>query len=323
MAGALKSVVVSDDVDAADSGETKVSVFNTATDAGSLDVYLTQEDDDLSSATPLATAVAGGAQSSYAAVTAGTYRLRVTGADDTSDLRLDISGLSLASQAVVSLVMTPGSGGCAGACLQIVQGGAVTPLLNTQARVRAVAALPDSGKLSLSAGGTTLIALAPSPAIGAYTLVDAGTVAVTGTVGGTDLTTGTQAITAGSDVTLMVYGSTASPTLSVISDDNRLPTTSTKLKAAGAGPTAMTGMESYPLTMTVDYSVVASSVAEGTASSPGALASSTTAALDVSSSAASTALYSLTDLTLSAQGVYTVFMFGTADAATGALRKER
>ena len=45
--------------------------------------------------------------------------------------------------------------------------------------------------------------------------------------------------------------------------------------------------------------------------------------MEVSSALSSTPLLSLTDTTLDAQGVYTVFMFGTGADASGALRKER
>jgi len=102
-AGALQSTIVSDDVDAADSGKTKFSVQNAAfADAGSVDVYLTAEGDDLEAATAVATGVDSITPSSTASVTSGTYRLRVTGVDDKSDLRLDVSGVVLSSTNVVT-----------------------------------------------------------------------------------------------------------------------------------------------------------------------------------------------------------------------------
>jgi hypothetical protein len=83
-------------------------------------------------------------------------------------------------------------------------------------------------------------------------------------------------------------------------------------------------MSSYPLTLTVDYTALASSVAQATASSySSSQSASTTATLEVTSSLSSTALYSLTDLTLSAQSVYSVFLFGDSTAVSGLLRKER
>ena len=319
--GALKSNIFTDDTDAADSGKTKVTVLNTATDAGSLDVYLTAEDDDLDASTPVASSVAGGATSSVTSVSSGTYRLRVTGADDTTDVRLDVSGVVLTSTEVDTLVLMPGSSGVLVHAIQLVQGGGSTTFLNTQARVRVVGAVADSGRVTVSVGGVALATNAPSPSVNTYTLVDAGDVTVSTTVAGVALDGVSTTLVAGSDVTILVNGSTAAPTVTVNTDDNRLPTSDSKYKLRLCN--AMTGMEDYPLTLTVDYASVASEIAQGALSSYTALASSTSATLEVSSALSSTALYSLTDTTMSAQGVYTVFMFGTAAAPSGALRKER
>ena len=319
--GALKSAIFTDDTDAADSGKTTVTVLNTASDAGTLDVYLTAEDDALSSATPIASAVGAGSQSSAATVTAGTYRLRVTGNDEADDLRLDVSGVVLGSKAVVMLVLTPGPSGVLVHGLQLVEGGAVTALLNTQARVRVVGGVSGNGRVAIAAGSQSLITNAPSPTISSYALVDAGSVTFSGTAAGVALTSLTSTLTAGSDYTVLVYGDAASPSMVLINDDNRLPTTSTKLKLRLLN--AMNGMDDYPLALTVDYAAVATDVAVGTVSTPKSLASSSAATVEVSSALSSTPLLSLTDTTLDAQGVYTVFMFGTGADASGALRKER
>lgn len=319
--GALKSNLIADSVDAADSGKTKLTVLNTASDAGSLDVYLTAASDDLDASTPVATAVDGGSSSSVTSVTAGTYRLRVTASEDTSDLRLDVASITLASTGVVTLVLMPGPGGVLVHAMQLVQDGAVTALLNTQARVRVVGGVASGATVSASVGGVSLLSGAPSPTIGSYKLVDAGSAAVNVSVAGTSLTASTATLEAGGDYTLLVSGTAASPTVSVVEDDNRLPTSSSKYKLRLVN--AMNGMASYPLTLTVDYEAVISDLAAGTVSDAVALNSNDAATLEVSSALSSTALYSLTDTALSAQGVYTVFMFGTSAAPSGALRKER
>lgn len=320
--GALKSNLIADSVDAADSGKTKLTVLNTASDAGSLDVYLTAASDDLDASTPVATGVAGGSSSSVTSVTAGTYRLRVTATEDTADLRLDVASITLASTGVVTLVLMPGPGGVLVHAMQLVQGGAVTALYNTQARVRVVGGVAGGATVSASAGGVSLLSGAPSPTIGAYKLVAAGSsVALNISVAGSSLAARTATLEAGGDYTLLVSGTSASPTVSVVEDDNRLPTSSTKYKLRLLN--AMNGMDSYPLTLTVDYEAVISDLAAGAVSDAVALNSNDAATLDVSSALSSTALYSLTDTALAAQGVYTVFMFGTSAAPSGALRKER
>lgn len=319
--GSLRSVVLTESITAADSGKTKVGVLNTATDAGSLDVYLTGADDALDASTPTTTAITGGSQSSYAAMVSGTYRLRVTGTGNTKDLRLDVPAVTLASTDVVTLVLSSGSGGILVNASQVVQGGKVSAFNNSLARVRVVSALTGAGdKNSLSINGTAVVVNAPSPAISAYTLVSSGAAAITGTV------TDTKTLAAGSDTTLMVVGTAAAPQLAVIADDNRLPTSTTGVKLRLINAMNPTAMGADPLSMTVDYSPVASSVAPGTSSGFQALPSTTTSILEVSSALKGT-MYSptgaLSNLTLTAQGVYTVFMFGDNTAWSGSLRKER
>jgi hypothetical protein len=240
---------------------------------------------------------------------------------------LDVPSITLGSTDVVTLVLSSGSGGTLVNAAQVVQGGQVTAFNNTQARVRVVSALTGAGdKNSVTLNGastTALLVNAPSPTIGAYTLVPSGSYTVTGTA------TGSAQLDPGSDTTLMVVGTAAVPTLAVILDDNRLPTSSTGVKLRLVNAMDPATMGGYPLTMSLDYSPVATSVAPGTQSAYAALPSTTTSILEVTSAKTSVTMYSPTDtlsnLTLSAQGVYTVFMFGDADKAnwSGTLRKER
>ena len=318
------SVVLNATLAAADAYSPKVGIRNTATAAGSLDVYLTGDNDLLSASTPVATAITGGSQSSYAAVVSGTYRLRVTATNNTNDVRLDVHGVTLGSTEVDTIVLSAGAGGLLVNASQVVQGGSVTAYNNNQARVRVVSALTGAGdRNSVTVNGTPIVVNAPSPAISAYTLVNAGSAAITGTV------TGTQALAAGSDTTLMVLGTAAVPTLAVIADDNRVPTSTTGVKLRLVNAMDPTTMAAYPLTMALDYSAVASNVTPGAQSAYALLPSTTTSILEVSSALQAATMYSPTNglntLTLSAQSVYTVFMFGTATPGqwSGSLRKER
>lgn len=320
--GAIRSVILTEDESAADSGKTKVSVLNTAVDAGTLDVYLTGEDELLASATPVASAVAGGGQSAFDAVSSGTYRLRVTASGDTDDVRLDLSGVTLSSKGVVTFIITPGSSGVLVNSLMMVQGGTVTPQLNTKARARLVAAVGSSGTVSLTAGGSALALNAKSPTILQYSLIDAGDVSVAATVNGTALAAQTLSVTAGSDVTFLVTGNSAADAQVVkLADDNRLPTIDTKYKLRLVHATP--SLASDNLTLTVDYSPIASDLPFATASAFTSLAANSAAALEVTSPSSVTPPYSVTDVNLVAKGVYTVFLFDTAAGPSGVLRKDR
>ena len=110
-AGALATQLLTDDESTPSSGKALVRVINTASDAGSLDVYLTAQSDTLGEASALATQVAYGTLGDYITVNSGTWRLRVTAQGSKTDLRLDLGGLVVPSEGVTTLVITPGSGG--------------------------------------------------------------------------------------------------------------------------------------------------------------------------------------------------------------------
>ncbi|MGM9487716.1 DUF4397 domain-containing protein [Ideonella sp. YS5] len=319
--GALRSAILTDDENAADSGKTKVNVLNEAMDAGELDVYLTGTDDSLDSSTPVASGVDGGSSSGFNSVTSGTYRLRVTAAGDTTDVRLDVPAVTLDSTKVVNLVLTTGSGGVLVNAMGLVQDGDVTPYLNTQGRVRVVAAMANSGTVTVTAGGTPLASNAKSSTVLAYQTIDAGTLTLSTTVNGTALSAGTLTLTGGEDVTVLVTGTTAADAVvSQIVDDNRLPliTTKYKIRMIHAAPT----LADQNLSMTIDFGAVVDDLAFAHASDWTSLPASTSSTIDVTSPADGS-VFTLTDLTLLSKGLYTLFMFDTTNGLVGVLRKDR
>lgn len=318
--GALKTALIEENVESPASGKTKLMVLNTATDAGSVDVYLTGSDESLEDATAVASSVSGGSTAGYNKVSSGSYRLRVTGAGDKTDLRLDIDGLTLSSAKVQTLIITPGSGGVLVSALLYTQQGSVTSLTNTQARVRVVGSVSSNGLVSAYMSGTTLLSSSSSPTIGSYYTLTAGSLTPTVVVNGSTLSTSAQTFSAGGDYTLLVWGDAASPQVALITDDNRLPTSSSYAKFRLVHAVAN---YSNTLTLQIDYSAVASNIAAGAASSYTSVAAeSGTARYDVTASGGTT-LYSLTDATITAKGVYTMFALGDSTTPVFSLRKER
>lgn len=324
--GAPRSVVLTENIvaDTSATPKAKISVLNTATDAGALNVYLTGSTDDLAGAQPVATSITGGSQSSYGAVLPGTYRLRVTSNLDVSDVRLDVPAVTLASGEVDTLVLSAGAGGILVNAAQIVQGGNVTAHNNTQARVRVVSALTGTGdKTSLTLNGAALVSNTASPTIGDYSLVSAGAA----TIGGT--ATGTATLAPGSDSTLLVLGTAAAPSLAVITDDNRLPTSATSAKLRLVNAMEPVGMASYSLTMTLNYGSVATNLLPGTGSKYKEVTPVTASTIEVSSAFRPAPMVTKdANVTLAAQGVYTFYMFGDAGnggagAWNGQLRQDR
>jgi len=320
--GALRSVIMQDDEGAADSNKTKVSVLNAGSD--DVDVYLTGPDESLESATPVVSgADPNGSQSAFTSVASGTYRLRVTGADDTEDLRLDLPSITLDSTRVLTLVLTPGQGGVLMHAVGVVQDGDVTPYLNTQARVRMVAAVGTAAPfsaVSMTAGGADLGTNVGSFTIGNYVLVDAGTLALTTTVDGTALDPQSVTVAAGSDTTLLVTGaSPADASVKVIADDNRLPSVATKYKIRMVH--AAPSLAGQTLTMKVASSDVGDAQPIGGASDYESLTPSGEVTIEITTPADGT-IYTM-DKTPVSNGVYTVFVRNSTAGVVAEFKQER
>jgi hypothetical protein len=323
--GALKSVIMTEDEDAADNDKTKVSALNIAADAGELDVYLTGEDDLLEASTPVASGVDAGGQSSFNSVSSGTYRLRVTGHGDTDDLRLDVSGVVLSSEKVLTLILTPGQGGVLVHAIGAVQDGAVTPYLNTKARARLVAAVAGGGIVTASAGETSLGTGVLSSQTRDYVLVDAGPTTLHTMVNGTALADKSVTLEAGSDVTVVVTGNDAATAIvNAVPDENRLPTSSTEYRVRMVHAAPSFAGES--LSLTVDASSIVNDLQFGLASDYSDETADDSANLDIISPVQGT-IFTMEDQNLAAKGLYTVFVFdftvnGVVETR-GVLRKDR
>lgn len=318
--GALQVAQLDDNAALPDGGKVLLRVFNAAADAGALDVYLTAETDPLSDAVARQAGAAVGRATGFVTLNAGSWRLRITAAGAKSDLRLDLSGLALASQQVATLVLTPGSGGVLVNALLLVQEGAVSAKANTHARVRVVAGVPDSGAVTALVAGQTLMNGAGAPAIGSYGLVPAGDQPVSVSVAGTALASSTVTLAAGSDRTLLVHYPAGTPVASWIDDDNRLPASASKAKLRLVhGMAGNTGA----MSLTADALPVAGGIAAGMASPYTEVAPGTTIELRATAVGLANPVYSTVDRTLASGGVYTVFVLGGPSPATGLLRQDR
>jgi hypothetical protein len=174
-----------------------------------------------------------------------------------------------------------------------------------------VATVPTFSRVTVNADTTILGANVQSFTIKDYVLVDAGDVTLATSVDGTPLTPKTVTVEAGSDMTVLVTGtSAATATVEVLNDENRLPTASTKYKIrlVHAAPS----LASQNLSMTVDSSDVVSDLEFATASSFVDRTAATEADIDITTPTQGS-IYTLEDQNLAALNVYTVFMFENLD----------
>jgi hypothetical protein len=258
-------------------------------------------------------------------IPAGTYQLRITGVGKPDDLRLD-KPITLTAGQFQTLMITAGSGGALVNGTLIVQQGAITALTNTKARVRLVASVDGAGVVAANVSSTLLSSGLISPRVqGFYTLVDAGNVNLNLRVNTTPVLTTPQALTltAGSDYTLLVYGTASNPQLTTITDDNRLPLSTVRTKIR-----LVNGVASLdPLALSVDYGAVAASsyVVAGSAAPYAQIASNVGALIEVDSPSLG-AVYQTTRTNgdpLTGQGVFSVFVLSGKATPTGFLSNER
>lgn len=319
--GALKTTLLQEEEAVpTTAGTSKLLVLNLAADAGALDVYLTGPNDSLDTASPTASSIGGGSSSGYVSLNSGSFRVRVTGAGNRTDLRLDIPSISLEALKVHSLVITPTQGGLLVNGIFMQQQGTPTNFASTTARARVVASLTNSPQVGATFGGKSLLQTSLAPTIGEYVAVSAGTGALVATINGVAVPLGNQQLLAGGDYTLMIWGDTSAPQLAVLNDDNRLPTTAgtAKLRLING----VSGLNAG-LTMTLDFTPIATNILPGSSSGILSVNATTGGQLEVTSPTSATPVYTNTNFSLPQGSVYTVFMLGNQSGILGRPRRDR
>jgi len=300
-----------------DNGRTKLQALNVS-EAGAVDIYLTESDVPLEDASPLYANVtaAGG----MLTTDSGDFRLRVTGANDINDLRLDIPSITLNSKKVATLILSETRSGMLVDALLLPQQGSLTQFVNTKARVRAAVGISSGSMASLRVGGVSIINGQGRGVISAYSQVEAGDAAVTLVVDGAQVPVGNQALVAGGDYTVLLWSDSTGTRASLIADDNHVPTSAADTKIRLLNGLSTQGV---PLTLYVNFFPYAEATQLGTASAYSDVDSGTDFQVDVYNAITATALLSR-EADLQASGVYTLLVFGKADGTVDStLRKDR
>ncbi len=321
--GTLTTAVLSDQEGDPSGGNAKVRVFNTATvEIGAVDVYLVADCASLATSGAAAFAAnVSGLQSGYTQITASATPVHVcvTAPGDKTDLRLDIPSLTLSDKRIVTIILVRTGGGFLLNGLLLDQQSALTTALNALARVRVAASLSPAVPISVDVNSTAVAAGLTTPNVGPYQVVSAGTLAIK--INGVAYTPATPlTAAAGSDVTLLLTGST--PTVTLLNDDNTVSTSTTrpvKLRLVN-GLNGTTGAA----TLTVDNALVGNGAASPGASAY-ALLPASAALARVEARTGVIQLYLANNVTLTSGRVYSLFLLGDAAAApnTGILVADR
>ncbi len=302
-------------------GTSNFRVFNVATDAGALDVYVLAAGTGLTSGLS-PTFVMGGTGTSqitaYLSFTPGTYRVVVTASGNQADVRLNVPSVTLADTGLTTLLLAPTTGGGLVDGGIIAQRAAFAAFPNTNARVRVVSGVP-SAVVTANAGSTVVEAGAIQPN-GSYVTVPSGSATWSVTVAGAAAAVPPITLVAGSDSTLLITGTAATATARMIDDDNHAPTVSSNVKMR-----LLNGLSAGTagLQMSIDFVLAASNVTPGTASIYKTVTGNTNMRLEVNSPLSSTPVSLQTALPVPGGGVYTVFVLGDVNAPVTSLRKDR
>lgn len=318
--GGFGTLRLDEDESQPDSGEAKVQVASAATDAGSLDVYLTAPDVSLGDASPTFSALAPGSVASLpVTVDDGTYRLRITAAGSKTDLRYDNAAVTLASRSVTHFVVTGTGGGFLVNVAALPQRGAMTLLRNDMARVRVAAGITDAATVTVRAGDDTVAAAVPYTTLTGYQLVSAGDSSLEILVNGVPVLTTSATLEPGADFTLLLYGTVASPAGAMLEDANRLQSGQLAQLRLVNG---MSGLGTA-INAAVDYSPVIENVPLGAASPLVEIPTAVDARIDVTQASNGSTVYSQTSVNFDAESIFTLVMFGGPGSTTGVLRKDR
>lgn len=319
--GKFSTLLLAEDRDRADAGEASVNVASTATDAGDLDVYLTQPADALDDVSPTFSTLAAGNLDPDAAVVldSGTYRLRVVAAGSKTDVRLDVAEVSFASRSVTTLILSGTAGGVLVDAMVLPQQGEMTLLRNPQARIRAAIGLEDATAVTVLHDGAALVTGAPYTTVTGYRLADAGTHTLAAQVDGASVVQASVTLEAGANYTFLLYDRDSLPAYALLDDVQRR---SGGDKARLRLVNAMGGLGA-PLSVAVDYYPLVENVPLGQASAYSGTDSVTNGRIDVTNTTTAARLFYQTDVDLDADALYSIVMFGRPTSTTGVLRKDR
>lgn len=339
-AGAVRSSLLQENVDAPDSGKAKLLILDLAPDAGGVDIYVLGSADSPDTASPLITNNTGGGSGGYNLLNSGTFRIRVTGTGVRSDVRLDIPAVTLDSASVNTLVLTNTVSGSLLNAAHLVQRGTVKPYQNTLTRVRAINAMAGSSVVSASVTDTStstttsILSASKPPNVSNYSVFTAGSGTVTVTIDGTPTTLPASAFVAGQDYTLLALGS-GTGRVAQLKDDNTLPAVSGNVKIRlinglsdpSASATLNVNSQDVPTAINVAAGTTSDSYSSNGYANGGngvpvmvtSPASPTGDPLWVGSGTVS----SPGNTVLTANGVYTVIIMGDPTSPRGRLSKDR
>ena len=298
-------------------GDFALRLANVSPTAGAIDIYLTAPGADLSAVSPIVTGVFYQANSAFVSVPLGNYQLRLT-RTGTKEVIFDAPTPSAADRSGQTVVAySRGSARLVNVVL-LTTGGAATIVNNRLAQLKAVNASSVASPLNLFVDGNLTLANVPYTGVSNYQRVNAGTRTVTveaaATPGATLLTT-SPTLTAATDTSIALYGSAGSLGALVLTDAN-VSTLSgrAQVRFVNVSPD-LASIDVY-----ADDVLAAPGLVQNSASGYtllDAVADGTSYRFDFDTAGTTTPVLTLPAVTLTAGGIYTIYVVGPGTALQG------
>ena len=301
---AMNANVLADETTAISSGHLRVRVVNLAPDTGSVDVYIGSGD---ISTIPAAIIGAGaGNVTASSEISPGSAPITIT-TSGTQDVLFTSSPQTFTAGQYMTIVVVPAPGGKLVNAITMVQGGGTTLLQNPIARVKATNGIADAPSgFNFRVDGAPLLLNVPFGGSSSYLNVTSGSHTVQlepSNVPGTFVATTTKTLNGATDYSIVALGTSASPRLAVITDDNTSPGTGlAKVRFVNAG--------SAPVDVQVNFASQVSALAVGAASTYFNAGPSTTYTITFTTPGGLTVLASASNVEIDVGGVYTAYLLG-------------
>lgn len=298
-------------------GRIRLRLLAAAPESGALDLYLTPSV-DISGSTPQVAGVPYSAVGTYVTLDPGSYAVTLT-TNGTKDVvfqsapqefpagtRATIAALASAGASLVSAVLLPTSSD-------------PRPLANTFSRVKAVNGIAGSSPHNFRADSTLLFAAVPYQGSSDYVITASGARTLRlepANVPGTTAASLAATVLSARDHTLVAAGTVASPRLLLFTDDNTAPgTTAARVRFANVRS------DGVAVEVRRNGAAAISALAPDTVSSHVSVTATEAQTIDfVAAGAVATTTGSVT---LAANGVYTIYLFGTASALSTRVVRDR
>jgi hypothetical protein len=312
-------VLLPEDTTAPSASHSRIRVVNLSPDAGPVDLYLTAT--DISAGPAVAGSVAYGASSTPTEITSANLKVAFASAGTTDVLFQSTAAQTFTAGTNYTIVAMPSLGGkLVNAVVLPDGGGAGTFFANSQARVKAVNAMPDA-TINVKSDGTTLLTSVPFTGTSSYLTTPAGTHALQSelsNVPGTTIASQTVTLAPARDYTMLAAGTTATPRVVTLTDDNSAPSTGfAKIRFVNAISTGVT------VDVLLNFATQSTNITGFSASPYYQTAAGTNYTIGFATPGGVTVITALTGVQLDAGSVYSAYLFGTASAPTAKLVRDR